>query len=154
MSREQKGRMKRYLWVTKAAINAVLAQDHGFGPLQLELPAHHVEHKGLPPFQKTGELEANGSTLSITTHTKQTCGVPWRAENNPKGWDVNRRPQDTLLPAAPSCYPRLIFYSCVHHNMQVCTFSWKSTVTLNNFLNYFLINGSSFCSYSQLRTSF
>lgn len=44
------------------------------------------------------------------------------------------------------------FYSCVHHNMQDCTFSWKSTVTLKKFLNYFLIKGSSFCSHSQLRT--
>lgn len=60
-------------------------------------------------------------------------------------------------PHPPGCSTFLLlkadFYPRVHHNMQVCTFSWKSTVTLNNFLNYFLIKGSSFCTYSQLRTS-
>lgn len=57
----------------------------------------------------------------------------------------------------PGCSTFLLlkadFYSCAQ-DMQVCTFSWKSTVIVNNFLNYFLIKGISFCSCSQLRTSF
>lgn len=52
----------------------------------------------------------------------------------PQGVEASAHPPDcsTLLQLKAD------FYSCVHHNMQVCTFSWKKHSDVKNFPKIFL----------------
>lgn len=45
-----------YLGVADAAVGAVLADDGGFGLLELELSGHAVEKESLAPLYHTGHL--------------------------------------------------------------------------------------------------
>lgn len=94
------------------------------------------------------------SKQHIVHHHPHKMDLQCSMETREKPQGLGCKQESSAQPHGCSTFLQLSadFYSCVHHNMQVCTFSWKRMVT-KNFLNYFLIKGSSFCSYSQLRTS-
>lgn len=55
-----------YLCIADATVNTMLADDGGFGLLQLELPGHNVEKESLTPLYHTGQLMTTTTTGHIS----------------------------------------------------------------------------------------